>query len=71
MTINMKMRNIFYLLPVIISIAGCSIDNYEAPSVTLTGKVNDNVTNEYDREWWRQWWQLLFRYLKRNQNSRY
>ncbi len=46
MTINMKMRNIFYLLPVIISIAGCSIDNYEAPSVTLTGKVIDNVTND-------------------------
>ena len=28
------------------SIASCSIDNYDAPSVTLSGKVTDNVTND-------------------------
>lgn len=28
------------------SIASCSIDNYDAPSATLSGKVLDNVTND-------------------------
>lgn len=40
-----KMKNIFYLL-LIISIAGCKIDNYDAPNATLSGKVIDNLTND-------------------------
>lgn len=40
------MRNIFYLLIVIMSIISCSKDNYEGPNATLSGKVIDNVTNE-------------------------
>jgi hypothetical protein len=46
MKIDMKMKNIIYLLLIILSFAGCSIDNYDAPSATLSGKVLDNVTNE-------------------------
>lgn len=42
----MKMKNIFYLLLIIMSVVSCSIDNYDAPSVTLSGKVIDNVTND-------------------------
>lgn len=42
----MKMKNVIYLLLIIISIASCSIDNYDAPSATLSGKVLDNVTND-------------------------
>jgi len=41
----MKMRNIFYLLLIIMSVASCSVDNYDAPNATLSGKVIDNVTN--------------------------
>ena len=41
----MKMKNVIYLLLIIMSIASCSIDNYDAPNATLTGKVLDNVTN--------------------------
>jgi len=39
------MRNIFYLLLIIMSVASCSVDNYDAPNATLSGKVIDNVTN--------------------------
>ena len=42
----MKMKNTIYLLLIIMSIASCSIDNYDAPSATLSGKVLDNVTND-------------------------
>lgn len=28
------------------SVVSCTIDNYEAPSVTLSGKLTDNVTND-------------------------
>lgn len=42
----MKMRNIFYLLLIIMSVVSCKIDNYNAPSATLSGKVIDNVTND-------------------------
>lgn len=42
----MKMKNIFYLLLIIFSVVSCSIDNYEAPSATLSGKVLDNSTND-------------------------
>lgn len=43
---NMNMKNIFYLLLIIMSVASCSIDNYDAPNARLSGKVVDNVTNE-------------------------
>src|SRR5450759_1031718 len=46
MKMIMKMKNIIYLLLIIMSIASCSIDNYDAPSATLSGKVLDNVTND-------------------------
>lgn len=42
----MKMKNIFYLLLIIMSVVSCSIDNYDVPNATLSGKVLDNVTNE-------------------------
>ena len=31
---------------IIMSVASCSIDNYDAPNATLSGKVIDNVTND-------------------------
>lgn len=46
MKMIMKMKNVIYLLLIIISVVSCSIDNYDAPSATLSGKVIDNVTNE-------------------------
>ncbi|MBG0861040.1 MAG: DUF3823 domain-containing protein [Bacteroidales bacterium] len=42
----MKSRVYFYLLLIIISITSCSIDNYDMPNATLSGRVLDNVTNE-------------------------
>jgi len=42
----MKSRVYFYLLLIIISITRCSIDNYDMPNATLSGRVLDNVTNE-------------------------
>jgi len=39
------MKNIYYVL-IMLSFAGCSIDNYDMPNATLSGKVLDNVTNE-------------------------
>ena len=42
----MKMRNIYCLLLIIMSVVSCSVDNYDAPSARLSGKVIDNVTNE-------------------------
>lgn len=45
--ITMSMKNLYYLALVFILITGCSkIDNYDAPSVTLSGKVMDSETNE-------------------------
>lgn len=44
--INMKMKNIFYLILILMSIVSCSVDNYDAPNAKLSGKVIDNVTNE-------------------------
>jgi hypothetical protein len=41
-----NMKKIYYLLMVMLSIAGCSIDNYEAPNANLTGKVIDNATGD-------------------------
>ncbi|MEN6353879.1 MAG: DUF3823 domain-containing protein [Bacteroidales bacterium] len=41
----MKMKNVIYLFLIIISVASCSIDNYDAPSATLSGKVLDSSTN--------------------------
>jgi len=46
MKINMKMKNIFYLFLILVSIASCSNDNYNAPSATLSGSVLDNETND-------------------------
>lgn len=43
---NRKMKNIIYLLMILLSIAGCSIDNYDEPNATLSGKVIDNETSE-------------------------
>ncbi|HEY0669408.1 MAG TPA: DUF3823 domain-containing protein [Sphingobacteriaceae bacterium] len=41
------MKKIYYLIFIILSVVGCNkIDNYDAPSATLTGKVVDDVTNE-------------------------
>lgn len=43
----MKIKNIYYSIFIILSVIGCNkIDNYDAPSATLTGKVVDDVTNE-------------------------
>ena len=42
----MIMRNLFYLLLITLSVASCSIDNYDAPSATLSGNVIDNETTE-------------------------
>ena len=39
------MKNIIYLFLITMLIASCSIDNYDAPSAGLTGKVIDNETN--------------------------
>lgn len=39
------MKNIFILFLLLIA-AGCSIDNYDAPSATLSGTVIDDETNE-------------------------
>lgn len=39
------MKNIFILFLLLIA-SGCSIDNYEAPSATLTGNVIDDETTE-------------------------
>jgi hypothetical protein len=39
------MKNILYAL-LMLSFASCSIDNYEMPNATLSGKVSDNVTND-------------------------
>lgn len=41
-----KMKNVYYLLFVLALIAGCELDNYDAPNVTLSGKVIDSETNE-------------------------
>lgn len=39
------MKNIFYAL-LMLSFASCSIDNYDLPDSSLSGKVLDNVTND-------------------------
>lgn len=44
--IIIKMKNL-YLIFILVSIMGCyKVDNYDAPSAALTGKVVDNETNE-------------------------
>ncbi len=46
---NIKdMKNIVFILNLLIFIAvtGCTIDNYEKPQLTLTGKIVDAQTNE-------------------------
>jgi hypothetical protein len=43
---KMNMKKLLYLLVTIILITGCSIDNYDAPNATLSGRVIDNLTNE-------------------------
>lgn len=40
------MKNIIYLVLIAFLVTNCSVDNYDAPDVTLSGKVIDNVTNE-------------------------
>lgn len=42
----MKMKKLFYLQLILLFAYACSIDNYEAPNATLSGRVIDNVTNE-------------------------
>lgn len=39
------MKNIFYLFLIIISVASCKVDNFDAPNAVLSGKIVDNVTN--------------------------
>ena len=43
---KIKMKNILYLFLIAISISSCKVDNFNPPSVTLSGKVIDNVTND-------------------------
>ena len=40
------MKNIFYLLLIIMSVMSCKRDNFAPPNATLSGKVLDNVTND-------------------------
>jgi hypothetical protein len=40
------MKKLLYLAFFIITFTGCSIDNYEMPSVTVTGKIVDSETKE-------------------------
>ncbi len=41
------MKNLYYSILLLMILNACNkIDNYDAPSATLTGKVVDNVTNE-------------------------
>ncbi|MDD2476828.1 MAG: DUF3823 domain-containing protein [Dysgonamonadaceae bacterium] len=41
------MKKILYLQTILLlAVYSCSIDNYEAPNASLSGKVIDNVTNE-------------------------
>ena len=42
----MTMKNLIYSIFIIFSIVSCSIDNYEAPNATLSGKVVDSETGE-------------------------
>lgn len=42
--IPMKIKHIFPII--LIATAGCEIDNYEAPQLTLSGKILDAQTNE-------------------------
>ena len=39
------MKRILYILITALSLTGCSIDNYEAPSLTLSGKILDAENN--------------------------
>ena len=39
------MKNTFYAL-LLLSFVSCSIDNYDMPNATLSGRVIDNVTND-------------------------
>lgn len=41
----MKIKHRFYLL-LILLVTSCSIDNYDEPNATLSGKVTDSVTND-------------------------
>src|SRR5690606_3831323 len=40
------MKNIIYLFLITLSVTACSIDNFDAPNATLSGKVVDDVTGE-------------------------
>lgn len=42
----MKMKPTLFLLIIILSFASCEIDNYDAPQLTLSGKILDAQTNE-------------------------
>jgi hypothetical protein len=42
----MKIKYGFYLLLIITLSISCSIDNYDEPNATLSGKVIDNATND-------------------------
>lgn len=43
---KMKMKPSIFLLLIILSFASCEIDNYDAPQLTLSGKILDAQTNE-------------------------
>lgn len=43
---KMKTKYLFFVITILLSGAGCEIDNYEAPQYALTGSIVDSQTNE-------------------------
>lgn len=40
------MKKLFYIYCLILSLAGCKVDNYEGPNAAITGSIVDNETGE-------------------------